>query len=89
MLALLTSPATAYVVVTAPRQDRLAEARTLVTRAQQEQLPADATEHDRESFAAMQADQQANLLRAQATCSAPSLHCDVIQTVGAIANGGK
>src|SRR5262249_46450376 len=47
-------------------QQRLTEAQELAVAALQEQLPADATEKDRESFAAMQADQQANLQRAQA-----------------------
>jgi hypothetical protein len=47
-------------------QERLSEAETLLKRALEEPLPADASAHDREAFAAMQADQQANLLRAQA-----------------------
>jgi hypothetical protein len=46
-------------------QSRVAESEMLYARALQEQLPPDATDKDREGFAAMQADQRANLLRAR------------------------
>ena len=46
-------------------QARLAESELLYARTQKEQLPDGATDRDREGFAAMQADQLANLRRSQ------------------------
>ena len=64
---LLLDPASGFVQDTQIQilQSRLDEAQMLFQRALDEQLPPEATQKDREGFAAMQADQKANLLRAQ------------------------